>query len=45
MATLKPYYCLITLQYLMTIWVKNDFLAIVSILFIYVVLLRKYTIY
>jgi len=45
MATLKPYYRLITLQYLITIWVRDDFLAIVSTLFIRVISLRKYTAY
>jgi len=45
MATLKPYRRLITLQYLMIIWVRDDFLAIVSTLFIRVASLRKYTTY
>ena len=45
MATLKLYRRLITLQYLITIWVRDDFLAIVSTLFIRVTSLKKYTVY
>jgi len=45
MATLKPYRRLMILQYLITIWVRDDFLAIVSTLFIRVASLRKCTIY
>jgi hypothetical protein len=29
----------------MTIWVKDNFLAIIFILFIHIALLRKYTVY